>query len=139
MGAGWCTWFQPICGTLNANHLPAHAFELEAHDLAGQQAQAGVSPSSLQSNSICSPTHTPNSGLLRDASSTASCTPIRAGCACSRAWRPGRAGPRGRRRDIGDLAGDAHVGFRRDMAQRLRHRAQVAHAVIDYNNFIHGD
>jgi hypothetical protein len=25
------------------------------------------------------------------------------------------------------------------MAQRLRHRAQVAHAVIDYNNFIHGE
>src|SRR5471030_1977109 len=39
--------------------------------------------------------------------------------------------------DVGHRAGNFHVGFRRHRAQGLRHRAQIAHAVVHHHNFFH--
>ncbi len=76
------------------------ALEIELDHLAGDQAQTVGRPfvAACPAASACR-THTPNSGLLAAASSTESIGPLsRAARACSRAWRPGPAAPRGRRR-----------------------------------------
>ena len=100
-GCAWNTRFQPICGTLK--RLPSGCSRPSSRKrthLAGDQAEARRSSrSSLRSSSICMPTHTPISGLLRGG--VAAPPPAgrsRAARACSRASRPGRAARRARRR-----------------------------------------
>src|SRR5439155_3817554 len=40
--------------------------------------------------------------------------------------------------NIGDFTGNADVGFGGYLAQRLRYRAQIAHPIVNHNNFFHG-
>src|SRR5450830_1543159 len=72
----WCTRFQPICGTLKREpsgcSMPSRR---KRTTRPGSRPRPAVSASSLRSNSICSPTHTPIRGLFLEARSSASCTP----------------------------------------------------------------
>ena len=69
------TLFQPICGTFNAP--PAVLiFVLNFLTEPGRTPRPAVLPSSLLSKSICSPTHTPNKGLVLQQCRTVSSRPL---------------------------------------------------------------
>ena len=114
------------------------AVELEAHDFAWQQAQTGrVALFAAVEQHLLADAHAQH-GLavggaqqrFEHARFAQAAHAVRHGALARQDDAVGAV-------DVGSEAGNTHVGFRRHGAQRLRHRAQVAHAVIHHHNFIH--
>jgi hypothetical protein len=113
------------------------AVELEAHHLARQQAQAGRVAFSRSSRTASARRRTRPSAAWSAARSTASSTPDSRRLRMQSRIAPWPGSTTRSARRCRRLRRYAYIGFRRDRAQRLRHRAQVAHAVIDYNDLVH--
>ena len=127
------TSFQPMCGTLSRRALRVqHAFGGKPPDPARQQAESGVSPSSLFSNSICRPMQMPRNGFSCAAATTAARSP-RASISrmqSGMAPLPGKT-TRAAPTYLVRIARYRHREARRHVLDRFRHRAQVAHSVVD--------
>ena len=113
-----------------------HLLGGETLHLSAQDAEAGTSPSSECSNSICWPMQMPRKGFVAAASITAWRSPrasssrMQSGIA---PW-PGTTRSAAARTGIG---GDGDRAAAGDVLERLRDRTQVAHAVVDDGNSRH--
>jgi len=115
--------------------VPAHVGDLEAgaprlvaegEDLARQDGEPGVSPSSLRSKSICADAQTRN-GFSARGLPDGFASPLSRGTSCSPAWPPARERRPGRRRGSPRIGGDHDRRLRRHVRERLLHRAEVSH------------
>src|SRR5690606_12876404 len=154
----WRTSFHPMCGTLSRSAVPgaavaaAYCGHAKRRTVPGNRARHGVWPSSLDSNSICSPTHTPSRGLARAARTTASRRPdsVRVRMESAMAPWPGKttrtAAGRGALAveedaaggcNVGGAVADANVRVGRGGARRPRHGMEAADSVVDDGNGSH--
>jgi hypothetical protein len=126
-----------ICGTLPAAvrlGLPGQTSALHRNQVQARGSSAAIRARLRHCGSTTSACHTPNRGLCCAACSTADGKPDSRSSPCSRPWRPALAARCLGNHHVFGAGRDHDVKRCQRPSHRLRHGAQIAHAVIHHRH-----